>query len=151
MREKIVTRTIETDEVPVDLSIPVEKVCEIIMRAREVAEEDLIEDPDATEPAPKLEQPEEPQGNVEDLLEADMKGFISELTLDEQIDLVALMWLGRDDHTPDEWQSVRAEAADAHNEHTAEYLCGNPLLADHLTEGLGLLGYSLDDFERKHL
>jgi hypothetical protein len=40
------------------------------------------------------------------------------------------MWLGRDDYGPGDWPSVRAQAVDAHNEHTAEYLTGEPLLAD---------------------
>lgn len=51
--------------------------------------------------------------------------LISVLSLDEQIDLVALHWIGRDDGQAGDWQEVRRQA-DAHNEHTAGYLCGNP-------------------------
>jgi hypothetical protein len=55
---------------------------------------------------------------------------------DEQIDLIALAWLGRDDHTAKDWLAVRAEAVQAHNEHTPEYLFDMPLLSDFLEEGL---------------
>jgi hypothetical protein len=56
------------------------------------------------------------------------------LNEDEQIDLVALAWLGRGDGTIDDWDELRAEAARAHNKRTAAYLPGMPLLADHLEE-----------------
>ena len=49
-------------------------------------------------------------------------------------------WLGRDDYGASDWPSVRAEAADAHNNRTANYLIGMPLLGDYLEEGLSMLG-----------
>ena len=67
--------------------------------------------------------------------------------MDERIDLVALMWMGREDSTPEEWEQVRAEAARAHNSHTARYLAGTPLLADYLANGLESLGYAVAELE----
>jgi len=46
-----------------------------------------------------------------------------------------------------DWPTVREEAARAHNEHTADYLVGTPLLGDFLEEGLSLLGRSCEEFE----
>ena len=43
----------------------------------------------------------------------------------------------------DDWPAVRAEAARAHNERTAELPLGTPLLVDFLEEGLALLGRSV--------
>lgn len=77
----------------------------------------------------------------------EIRSLIDCLSEDEQIDLVALMWLGRDDYSANEWPSVREEAARAHNARTAEYLLGTPLVADFLEEGLSKLGYSCEDFE----
>lgn len=130
----------------VDLSISVDKVCSIIEQARELSEEDLIEDPDA--PGEVSREPETAGDDGDNPMLSDLEGFIAALTFDEQVDLVALMWMGRDDHTGDEWPVARREAAEAHNEHTADYLCGSPLLADHLSEGLSLIGHSCDDHER---
>lgn len=70
---------------------------------------------------------------------------------DEQIDLVALTWLGRDDNSADDWPAVREEAALAHNDRTAEYLVGTPLSGDFLEEGLSMLGYSCEEFEIERL
>jgi hypothetical protein len=44
----------------------------------------------------------------------EIRGFIGALNEDEQIDLVALAWLGRGDGTIDEWDELRADAARAH-------------------------------------
>jgi len=55
---------------------------------------------------------------------------------DEQIDLVALAWIGRGTFAADEWPQARTEALDAHNSRTAEYLTSLPMLGDYLEEGL---------------
>jgi len=55
--------------------------------------------------------------------------------------------MGRDDYASEEWSQVRAEAARAHNRHTARYLAGTPLLADYLSSGLDTLGYSVAQLE----
>ena len=73
--------------------------------------------------------------------------FIDGLSEDEQIDLVALAWLGRDDYSASDWDTVREEAALAHNHRTASYLLGMPLLGDFLEEGLSMLGRSCEEFE----
>jgi hypothetical protein len=46
---------------------------------------------------------------------------------------------------------VREEAARAHNERTANYLLGMPMLGDLLEEGLSMLGYSCEEFEIERL
>ena len=81
----------------------------------------------------------------------ELTSFISSLSEDEQIDLVTLAWLGRDDYTASDWPAVREEAAAAHNERTADYLIGMPLLGDFLEEGLSMLGYSCEEFEIERL
>ena len=37
----------------------------------------------------------------------ELTAFIDPLSEDEQIDLVALVWLGRDDYPASDWQAVR--------------------------------------------
>jgi hypothetical protein len=46
-----------------------------------------------------------------------------------------------------DWLTVREEAARAHNERTANYLLGMPLVGDYLEEGLSMFGYSCEEFE----
>jgi hypothetical protein len=79
---------------------------------------------------------------------SELFGFIRGLNVDEQIDLVALTWLGRGDGDLDGWRDLRAEAARAHNSRTASYLTGTPMLADYLEEALTQFGKSFEDFEQ---
>ena len=81
----------------------------------------------------------------------ELTSLIDSLSEDAQIDLVALTWLGRDDYSASDWTEVRAEAPRAHNNRTASYLLGTPLLGDFLEEGLSMLGYSCAEFEMGHL
>ena len=78
---------------------------------------------------------------------SELSGFIRGLNVDEQVDLVALMWLGRGDGDLDNWRDLRLEASRAHNNRTARYLIGTPMLADYLEEALSQFGKSFEDFE----
>jgi hypothetical protein len=81
---------------------------------------------------------------------SELSGFIRGLNEDEQIELVALMWLGRGDGAIENWRELRAEASHAHNNRTASYLIGTPMFADYLEEALSEFGLSFEDFE-EHL
>jgi hypothetical protein len=75
----------------------------------------------------------------------EITGFIDALTEDEQIDLVALMRLGRGDGTIEEWDELRGDAAEGRTARTASYLLGEPMLGDLLAEGLDAFGLSWSD------
>jgi len=91
------------------------------------------------------------EDHADDPVVEELSSFIGAMSEDEQIDLVAMAWLGRGDYTADDWPSVREEAARAHNQRTAAYLLGMPMLGDFLEEGLSLLGYSCEPFEMNRL
>ncbi|MGA7323409.1 MAG: DUF3775 domain-containing protein [Rhodomicrobium sp.] len=144
----------ETDE-GADLTITREKVCFVIVKAREF---------DVKDANTELEDGSNPsddhmvtvlEDRRDDPVAQELASFISAMTEDEQIDLVALTWLGRDgDNTLEDWPSLREEAARAHAEHehhTARYLLGTPLLGDYLEEGLSLFGESCEDYEIERL
>ena len=85
------------------------------------------------------------EDHPDDPVVQELTGFIRALTEDEQIDLVALTWLGRGDGTIDDWVDLRAEASRAHNKRTASYLLGMPLLSNHLEDALSQFGISCDE------
>lgn len=74
----------------------------------------------------------------------ELKSVINDLEPDQQVQLVALMWLGRGDFEVEEWDEAVEQAGASWTPHTAEYLIATPLVADYLEEGLSLLGYSCD-------
>src|ERR1700730_10542074 len=136
---------------PPSLSIATEKVCFIIVKAREFNVKDVVTDPDDASNATDDSMVSVLEDHGEDPVADEIRGFIGALNEDEQIDLVALAWLGRGDGTIDDWEELRAEAARAHNERTAAYLLGMPPLADPLEEALSLCDRACDDFEMGHL
>jgi hypothetical protein len=134
------------DDTPT-LSISPEKVCFIIMKAREFDAKDEVTDPDSgSNPSDDMDAAVL-EDHSDDPVVEELTSLINSLSEDEQIDLVALTWLGRDDYSAGDWPAVREEAARAHNKRTADYLLGTPLLADFLEEGLSLLGRSCEEFE----
>ncbi|MDA4844859.1 DUF3775 domain-containing protein [Hoeflea poritis] len=134
------------------LEISTEKVCFTIIKARAFDVKDAVTDPDPGSNASDDAMYAVLESHRDDPVEEELTSFISSLTVDEQIDLVALAWLGRDDdYDRNDWDDIRAQATDASNDRTAQYLLGMPMLADYLEEGLSELGLSCDEFEFSHL
>jgi hypothetical protein len=136
---------------PVEIEISPEKVCFVAIKAREFDVKDLVTEPDPGSNPTDDKMVAVLEDHEDDPVLEELTSFIAAMSEDEQIDLVALAWLGRGDYTADDWGSVREEAARAHNDKTALYLLGMPLLSDYLEEGLGLLGYSCEPFEINRL
>ncbi|MDE1932552.1 DUF3775 domain-containing protein [Bradyrhizobium sp.] len=133
------------------LTISPEKVCFIIIKAREFDAKDETTEPDPGSNPSDDKDISVLEEHADDPVVEELTSLIESLSEDEQIDLIALMWLGRDDYSSGDWSEVREEAARAHNERTAEYLIGTPLAGDFLEEGLSKLGYSCEEFEVNRL
>lgn len=133
------------------LTISPEKVCYVIIKAREFDAKDAVTEPDPGSNPSDDNDAAILEDHEDDPVVEELTTFINSLSEDEQIDLVALTWLGRDDYTASDWDSVREEAARAHNARTVEYLLGIPQVSDFLEEGLSMLGYSCEDFEINRL
>lgn len=127
------------------LSISPDKLRFVIEKAREFDVKDVCTDPDLVSNAADDAMLSVLEDHPDDPTYEELRSFIASLTLDEQIDLVALTWLGRGDGGLDDWDDLRAEAARAHNRRTATYLLGKPMLADHLEEALAELGISYEE------
>ena len=84
------------------------------------------------------------EDHKDDPVVKEITSVIHDMSIDEQVDLVALVWLGRGDGTLADWGELRAEAARAHNKRTAAYLLGMPLLSDYLEEALSQFGISIE-------
>ena len=143
----------ESDEAPA-LAISLEKVCFVIIKDREFDVKDAATEPDPASNASDDGMISVLETHGDDPVVEELTSFISSLSEDEQIDLVALMWLGRDDSTIEDWPTIRAEAASAHRSrarHTSDYLLGTPLVGDYLEEGLSLFGHSCQAFEINRL
>ena len=135
------------DETGPDLSVATDKVCFIIIKAREFDAKDLVTEPDPGSNPTDDRMIAVLEDHKDDPVYRELAGFISAMSEDAQIDLVALAWLGRGDGGLDDWNDLRAQAASEHNRRTAQYLLGLPLLADYLEEGLAAFGRSCESYE----
>ncbi len=131
-----------------DLSISAAKVAAILAKARQFDAKDAVTDPDPGSNASDDAMLSVLEDHADDPVQTELRAIIRGLNEDEQVDLVALTWLGRGDGELDEWDDLREEADHAHNRRTAEYLLGMPLLSDYLEEGLSQFGHSVEEFEQ---
>jgi hypothetical protein len=125
-----------------ELTISPEKVGFLIEKAREFDAKDMPVDPDSGSNGIDDDMIDVLEDNGADPVVREITGFINALTEDEQIDLVALMRLGRGDGTIEEWNELRRDATEARDGRTASYLLGEPMLGDLLAEGLDAFGLS---------
>ncbi len=130
-----------------ELTISSESVCHLIVKAREYDVQDVVTEPDPASNASDDRMASVLEAHADDPTRREIVAFIQALNDEEQVDLVALFWLGRGDGTVDEWQGLREQAREQHNDRTASYLLGEPLLSDHLEEGLSQFGQSCTEFE----
>ncbi len=127
------------------MDIPLDKVCDLIVRARAIDVKEGVTDPaSGSNPID--------DGNLDSLIaspddatEQEVRDVIAGLNEDERADLIALVYIGRGDMEPEEWgDAVRLakEREDAMSITAADWLIGIPNLADLLDEGLAAMGRS---------
>lgn len=131
-----------------ELSISPEKAFVILTKARQFDVKDGVSEPDPGSNASDDMMLSVLEDHADDPVRSELVAMIRALNEDEQVDLVALAWLGRGDGDLSDWDDLRSEAARAHNKRTAEYLLGMPILADYLEEALSQFGHTAEEFER---
>lgn len=82
-----------------------------------------------------------------DRAEGELRAFIDRLNEDEQAELVAVMWIGRESFFSEDLAEAIATAKSEASTPCADYLLGTPHLSDHLENGLDALGISAEDVE----
>jgi hypothetical protein len=128
-----------------ELAISAEKIGFLIEKTREFDVKEGATDPDSGSNGADDHMIDVLEENGDDPVAREITGFINAMTEDEQVDLVALMRLGRGDGTIEEWDDLRREAAEVRNRRTASYLLGEPLVSDYLAEGLDAFGLTWAD------
>lgn len=134
-----------------ELAISAEKVAFIIEKAREFDVKEAASDPDSGSNPSDDDAVDVLADDGADPVGNELGSFMIALNEDEQIDLVALTWLGRGDGTIDDWDDLRARAVEARAEYrsprreTVHYLLGEPMLGDLLADGLDEFGIDWTD------
>lgn len=126
-----------------ELTIPVETVCRIIIRAREYEAQVPEVDPDEGSNPTDDEDVDVLEDETNSAVEEELRAIIEDLNEDEQIELIALAWVGRGTYDASEW----AEAVETANDElrdAADYLIGMPMIASYLEAGLAAFDLSCD-------
>ena len=83
----------------------------------------------------------------DDPTRGEIVSFLNGLNIEEQVDLLALIYLGRGDYAIEEWDDAVAEAEERIEAGEADYMIGNSMMPGFVEVGLGLV----EDFEEPDL
>ncbi len=130
----------------IELGISTEKVRFIIVKARQFDAKEGDADPDEGSNASDDDMADVLEDKPgDDSVRQELVSFINGLNEEEQINLVALAWVGRGTYDIEDWDEAIDTARTEHNKRTAQYLLGLPLLGDYLAEGLEEFDEDFDD------
>lgn len=128
-----------------ELVVPLETICRLIVRARELEaqvpaiETDDEEDPtDSDDPFAVLE--DEANNSVEE----EVSGLLEDLAEDELAEVLALALIGRGTYDASEWDDAIEEASDGNSTDAIDQLQEMPMLAAYLEAGLAAFDLSCD-------
>ncbi|SDK52044.1 DUF3775 domain-containing protein [Microbulbifer yueqingensis] len=127
------------------LTLNVETTCRLIDLAKEFHAQEGVSFPDEPDNASGDWARQIVASHGGDKTFQEFKSIVEDLEPDQQQELVALLWLGREDYSLGEWQDALAQAADDWTPETAEYLVGHPLLANYLEKGLEQFGHRCNE------
>jgi len=99
------------------MDIALDKVCDLILRARAIDVKEGITDPDSGSNPIDDGNLDSLTAAPDDATEEEVREFISGLNEDERHDLMALVYIGRGDMEPEEWGRPCGSPASARTPH----------------------------------
>ena len=133
-----------------DLLTPLETLCRLIIRAKELEAQVPAADPD--EDPENVDDADDDGGELlsvledelNDGVEEEIQALLDDLADDQLAETVALAWIGRGTYDASEWDDAFAEASDLDVDERIDELLDMPLLAGHLEAGLAAFDFSCD-------
>jgi hypothetical protein len=126
-----------------ELSVPLETVCRIILRAREY--EVLIPDTDPDESSNATDDGaiDAIEDDGDNPAEAELRAVVDDLAEDEQAEVIALAMIGRGDFDAEAWTDA-LEAATQEIDSAAAWMLGQPTFSTDLEAGLAAFDLNCD-------
>ena len=133
-----------------ELLTPLDTLCRLILRARELEAQvpavDADEDPEDVDDLD--DEGDQALSALEDELntavEEEVQALLDDLADDQLAETLALAWVGRGTYDASEWDDAFAEATDLNADERFDELMDMPLLASYLDAGLAAFDYSCD-------
>ena len=133
------------------LQISLEKICFIVVKAREFDAKDVVTEPDPASDGADDGMISVLEDHGDDPVEEELTAFIGALNVDERVDLVASAWLGRGDGTLDDWDELLRRGRRPRRPQHRQLPAGPAASARLLEEGLEAFGLSCAAEEADHL
>ncbi len=129
----------------IQLNISSDTVCYIILKAHEFHAKEAVTFPEKIRDSEnEYDSWQILADHVDDMTFLEIKQVIEDLEPDQKVDLLTLMYIGREDFDIEDWEEARKEARNNIAPRLAEYLFAKPMIADYLSKALSQLGYSCD-------
>ena len=120
-----------------DLSTPLETICRLIIRARELeAQVPSIENDGEDDPTDSDDEFAVLEDEANEAIEEEMIALLDDLGDDQVQEILALAWVGRGTYDASEWSEALEAAADTDAEDPVDQLLDMPTLAAYLDAGL---------------
>jgi Protein of unknown function (DUF3775) len=131
------------DDAAPTLSLPTDYLAKLIVATRGVQAKEGEVDPESGSNPLDDKMWNVLQDDPEDLTREEIREQLQGLNERQQAELVALMWIGRGDAEPEEWEDTVRLARELKDGPTPRYLLRHPLVAEHWAEGAARLGVDL--------
>jgi hypothetical protein len=133
-----------------ELLTPLDTLCRLILRAKELEAQVPASDPD--EDPEDVDDYDDEGGQalsvledeLNDGVEEEVQAMLDDLADDQLAEVVALAWVGQGTYDAIEWDEAIAEANDLSGDDRMDELIDMPLLGGHLESGLAAFDYSCD-------
>jgi hypothetical protein len=133
-----------------ELLTPLETLCRLILRAKELEAQVPASDPDA-DPEDVDDYDDDGgealsvlEDELNDGVEEEVQSLLDDLAEDQLAETLALAWVGRGTYDASEWDEAFADANDLTTDQRMDELLEMPLLAGLLEAGLAAFDYSCD-------
>ena len=127
----------------VTLSITPDYLGRLIVRVRGLQAREALVDEDSGSNATDDRMVDAVQDSKEDLSLLEVAQEIRGLNERQQAELVALLWVGRGDAEPEEWEATVEAARNSRDIPTERYLLTRPLTGEYWAEGAERLGVTV--------
>jgi hypothetical protein len=132
------------------LTITPESAIEILLKARQFEVKVAETDPDSGSNPSDDDSVDALEFGPKDDTGRELLSAIRDLNDDEQLDLIALLWVGRSDFTLDEWDAAREAAKDIGRARTPRYISGIPLASNYIEDALSQFNVTMQDYLDRH-
>ncbi|PZU11744.1 DUF3775 domain-containing protein [Sphingomonas sp.] len=128
-----------------DLLTPLETICRLIIRARELeAQVPSNDTEDEEDPTDSDDEFAVMDDDANEAIEEEVSALLDDLGEDQVQEILALAWVGRGTYDASEWDDALEEARESDSESAIDQLLEMPALAGLLDAGLAAFDLSCD-------